>query len=67
MVTKDNEREKVIFFSANVSLMLNNQERFADNLRRITHIMEGYRERFTVIWREHPLANEALKSMHPDL
>ena len=67
MVTKDNERKKVIFFNTNVSLMLNNQERFIDNLRRIACIMESYRERFTVIWREHPLTNEALKSMHPDL
>ncbi|MCI8550076.1 MAG: hypothetical protein HFI68_05710 [Lachnospiraceae bacterium] len=58
---------KIVFFNTNVSLLLNNGTYFIENLYRIFHIFETYKEKFVLLWREHPLTMEMLHSMFPDL
>ena len=58
--------KKKMFFNTNISLLLNNNEGFIDNLKRIFRILSQRNDVF-VIWREHPLTNETLKSMKPGM
>ncbi|WP_099469219.1 glycosyltransferase family protein [Konateibacter massiliensis] len=60
-------RKKVIFFNTNVSLILNNGDYFVENLKRIEKIFERYSKEYVVIWREHPLTYESMKSMRPQI
>lgn len=59
--------KKVVFFNTNVSLILHNNERFIENLLRIAEIFEKHSKEYVVIWREHPLSMESLKSMRPQI
>jgi len=59
--------KKTVFFNTNVSLLLNNSEYFTENLSRIFRIFNEYKNKFMVIWREHPLTMETLHSMRPGL
>lgn len=61
------ENKKVVFFNTNVRLLLSNNEYFVENLYRIFHIFEDYKEDFILLWREHPLTMETLSSMKPEL
>lgn len=58
---------RVVFFNTNVSLILNNGAHFIDNLYRIFHVFAAHRDKFVLLWREHPLTMETLHSMHPEL
>lgn len=66
-IFKNNKKKLVLFFNTNISLMLNNGDKFIDNLNRIEKIFKKYSDKITIIWREHPLTNETLKSMRPQL
>ncbi len=57
----------VLFFNTNLSLILRNDEYFVENVHRIFEIFDGFREIFSVIWREHPLTMATLRSMRPQL
>lgn len=57
---------KKMFMNTNVSLILNNNEKFIDNLTRVFQILNRRGDVF-VIWREHPLTYETLKSMRPGM
>lgn len=58
---------KVVFFNTNVNLILNSREHFIENLYRIFHIFEKYKEKFVLLWREHPLTMETMQAMAPEL
>lgn len=60
-------KRKVCFFNTNISLILNNDDHFSNNLERIFHIFEMYKNDFVLLWREHPLTMETLNSMRPEL
>lgn len=62
-IGNDKNRKKIIFFNTNVSLLLNNGDYFVKNLQRIERILERYSNKYVVIWREHPLTYETIKSM----
>lgn len=66
-ITIGENRKKVIFFNTNVSLILNNGEYFVENLKRIEKIFEKYSKEYVVIWREHPLTYETMKSMRQNM
>lgn len=55
-----------LFLNTNVSLILNNNDRFIENLSRAFKIFLRRGDVF-VIWREHPLTFETLNSMRPGL
>lgn len=55
-----------LFLNTNVSLILNNNDRFIENLSRAFKIFQRRGDVF-VIWREHPLTFETLNSMRPGL
>lgn len=54
--------KRVIFFNTNVSMIINNEHNIIENIRRIFGTIKKHSE-FRVIWREHPLTEETLKSM----
>lgn len=55
-----------LFINTNVSLILNNNERFVENLSRAFKILLRRGDVF-VIWCEHPLTFETLRSMRPGM
>lgn len=55
-----------LFINTNVSLILNNNDRFVENMIRVFKILIRRGDVF-VIWREHPLTYETLKSMRPGM
>lgn len=57
---------KRVFMNTNASLILNNNEKFIDNLGRIFQIFKRRGDVF-VIWREHPLTNATLQAMRPGM
>lgn len=59
--------KKIVFFNTNVSQILNNGECFIENLYRIFHVFEEYKNQFILLWREHPLTMATLRSMRPML
>ena len=54
--------KKKVFFNTNISLILNNKELFTVNIYRVFELFNKRKDVF-VIWREHPLTYETLKSM----
>jgi len=58
---------KVILLNTNVSLVLNNDDKFIDNLNRMFEIFVRHKEQYAVIWREHPLTMPTIESMRPHL
>lgn len=58
---------KVVFFNTTLNLFLRNEGFLAENLYRIFYILEEYRKDFVLLWREHPLTLETLRSMRPEL
>ena len=60
------KNKKKLFLNTNISLILNNNERFTENISRVFKTLEQRKDIF-VIWREHPLTNETLKSMKPGM
>ena len=60
------KNKKKMFLNTNLSLILNNDERFIENITRVFKILDRRKDVF-VIWREHPLTNETLKSMKPGM
>lgn len=63
---KQSSNKKKIFLNTNVSLILHNNEKFIENMSRIFKILNQRKDVF-VIWREHPLTNETLKAMKPEM
>lgn len=60
------KNKKKIFLNTNLNLIFNNNEGFIGNMNRIFAILNK-RDDVFVIWREHPLTNETLKSMKPGM
>lgn len=60
------EGKKKMFLNTNVSLILNNNDKFVENLSRVFQILNRRKDVF-VIWREHPLTYATLKSMRPGM
>lgn len=58
--------KKVLFFNTNVSMILKNTDHFLEHLQQIFEVIRSHKE-FAVIWREHPLTTETLRSMRPQL
>lgn len=58
--------KKKLFLNTNISLILHNNELFIENMSRIFAILNQRKDVF-VIWREHPLTNETLKAMKPEM
>lgn len=54
--------KRKIFLNTNVSLILNNGDKFVENMRRVFELFNKRQDVF-VVWREHPLTYETLKSM----
>ena len=63
---KQAKDKKKMLLNTNISLILNNNEGFIENMSRIFRILNQRSDVF-VIWREHPLTNETLKSMKPGM
>lgn len=63
---EEGKGKKKLFINTNVSLILNNQEKFVENFRRVFGILKKRQDVF-VIWREHPLTEATFKSMSPEL
>lgn len=61
------KKKKIIFFNTNISLLLNNGNKFVENMKRIERIFSCYSNEYTILWREHPLTYETIKSMRPDI
>lgn len=61
------EGKKVVFLNTNVGLILKNSDNFTDNIERMFSVFEQFSEKFSVIWREHPLSVSTIKSLRPAL
>ena len=61
------KKKKIIFFNTNISLLLHNGDMFVENMKRIERVFSCYSNEYTVLWREHPLTYETIKSMRPNI
>lgn len=60
------QNKKKMLLNTNISLILNNDENFIDNLHRVFEILNKRQDVF-VIWREHPLTDGTLRAMCPGM
>lgn len=58
---------KVIFFNTNVNMILQNPKGFLANLERIFAVFARHGKEYAVIWREHPLSMEAMKTQEASI
>lgn len=58
---------KVIFFNTNVSLILKKSNFFIGDLDKIFNVFFKYKDKWVVLWREHPLSMSTIKSMRPEM
>ena len=56
-----------VFLNTNVNMIFKGDENFLANLRRIFKVFAEHKEAWAVIWREHPLTIETIRSAVPQI
>ena len=64
---KDGTKKKVIFYNTSLTAFLKQSE---EMLKKINHVLKTFKENqeeIVLLWRPHPLMEETISSMRPDL
>lgn len=56
-----------VFLNTNVNMIYKGKENFLANLRRIFKVFAEHKDNWAVIWREHPLTVETIRSAVPQI
>ncbi len=64
---QDGEWKKVIFYNTGVSTLLAHGEKWVNKVENVLEIFKENKDRAALIWRPHPLIEETMKSMRPEL
>lgn len=63
----DGSRKKVIFYNTSITAFLENDEQMLKKIKNVFEIFYENREEVALLWRPHPLMENTIKSMRPEL
>jgi CDP-glycerol glycerophosphotransferase (TagB/SpsB family) len=63
----DGSRKKVIFYNTSVNALLHAQDKMIKKIRRVFETFRENREEVALLWRPHPLMQDTIKAMLPEL
>ena len=63
----DKERKKVIFYNTGVSTLLMHGEKWVNKVENVLAVFKEKRDEVALLWRPHPLIEETMRSMRPEL
>lgn len=63
----DKGRKKVIFYNTGVSTLLAHGEKWVNKVENVLSIFKERQDEIALLWRPHPLIEETLRSMKPEL
>jgi hypothetical protein len=63
----DGSWKKIIFYNTSVGALLSNNEKMLDKMRYVFGIFKENKEEVALLWRPHPLIENTIKSMRPQL
>lgn len=63
----DNAWKKVVFYNTGVSALLVNGDKWVNKVENVLAIFKEKQDEVALLWRPHPLIEETLRSMRPEL
>lgn len=63
----DGTWKKIIFYNTGISALLSKNERWIDKIENVFEIMKKNQDNVALIWRPHPLIENTIRSMRPEL
>jgi hypothetical protein len=63
----DKSWKKIIFYNTSIGALLSNNEKMLEKMKYVFSIFKEYKDEVALLWRPHPLVENTVKSMRPDL
>lgn len=63
----DGERKMIVFYNTGVSALLSFSEKWVDKINNVLDIFKENQDEIALLWRPHPLIENTMKSMRPEL
>lgn len=63
----DGERKRVVFYNTGVSALLLFSEKWVNKIRCVLEIFKENQDEIALLWRPHPLIENTMRSMRPEL
>jgi hypothetical protein len=63
----DGSWKKIIFYNTSVGALLSNSEKMLDKMRYVFGVFKENKDEVALLWRPHPLIENTVKSMRPQL
>lgn len=63
----DGRFKKIVFYNTGINALLRNDERLLIKIESVFEIFKEIKDDFTLLWRPHPLIENTLVSMRPDI
>jgi len=67
IIKPDGSRKVVIFYNTTLQAILNYDEEYLKKLKEVLSLFYDNRDKYTLLWRPHPLMETTLASMRPHL
>lgn len=64
---QDGSRKKVIFYNTGISALLRYNEKWVEKIKCSLKVFKENKDETALLWRPHPLIEETMKSMCPEL
>ena len=63
----DGSWKKIIFYNTGIAALLEHNEKWVDKIERVLKVFSEVRGDIALLWRPHPLIENTLRSMRPEL
>jgi len=63
----DGTWKKIIFYNTGIAALLQHNEKWVEKIEDVLKIFKENQEEVTLLWRPHPLIENTMKSMRPEL
>ncbi|MCX4377820.1 MAG: hypothetical protein OSJ61_16835 [Lachnospiraceae bacterium] len=60
-------RKKIVFYNTGISALLNCNEKWIEKIADVLKIFRENKDEVALLWRPHPLIENAMKSMRPEI
>jgi len=64
---QDGSRKKVIFYNTGISALLQYNEKWVEKIKSSLKVFKENKDETALLWRPHPLIENTMKSMRPEL
>lgn len=63
----DGSHKKIVLYNTSVNSLLKNNEKMLEKMKSVFRVFQENQDEAALLWRPHPLAHAAIKSMRPGL